>query len=165
MPSEASSPVAEDLTLQQTLEAFLFYETRSDKTKAHAWAQTTWILTLSAGLLAFSLNFYADHSSVRGFIVVEWIVALAGIVLCSFLIYTLHELGVHIRNYWTTSNTLAATHPALVPFIGGQGAAEKTRTSDYRAPFPPFCRRLQVAAAFFILAHLGSAALATWLKS
>ena len=101
----------DDLTLEHTLEAFKFYETRADNTKAHAWAQTTWILTLNAGLLAFSLDLYANHSSLRGFAAIEWLVALAGVVLCGFLIYTLRELGRHIAHYWTSAKRARGDAP------------------------------------------------------
>jgi hypothetical protein len=165
VPPAAPDPNADDLTLEQTLEAFRFYEARADSTKAHAWAQTTWILTLNAGLLAFSLDLYANHSSLRGFAAIEWLVALAGVVLCSFLIYTLHELGSHIAHYWTNANALAAAHPALVPFIGGDRAAEEARTPGYRAPFPRFCLRLQLVAATFLVGQIASAALTTSLTA
>ena len=151
MPPDAT---VDDLTLEQTLEAFKFYETRADSTKAHAWAQTTWILTLNAGLLAFSLDLYANHSSLHGFAAIEWLVSLAGVVLCGFLIYTLHELGSHIVRYWTHANALAAAHPALVHFIGGDSTADEVQ-------FPLFCRRLQLVAAIFLVGQIASAALTT----
>jgi hypothetical protein len=45
------------LSPEQTLAAFRFYEEAAEKSKSHAWSQTTWILALNAGIMAFSLKF------------------------------------------------------------------------------------------------------------
>ena len=143
--------------------AFRFYEEAAEKTKAHAWSQTTWILALNAGIFAFSLSFYAEHAHAYGFILIEIICALVGIVLCFFLVYLLQELGGHIRHYWTVSNKLAVEHAPLRPFISGDDAAA-AESPCYRAPFPPFCRRLQWLAGLFVLSHVGWALVAICLR-
>jgi hypothetical protein len=142
------------LTLQQAFEAFKFYEEAAEKTRTHAWSQTTWILTLNAGIIAFSLNFYAQHSTNPAFLPIELVAVGVGLVLCLFLIYLLQQLGGHISHYWTTSNKLAAGYPPLKPFISEKDARQAGKP-DYRAPFPAFCRRLQFLAVLFMAAHLG----------
>jgi len=142
------------LTPEQTLAAFKFYEEAAEKAKSHAWSQTTWILALNAGIIAFSLKFYAEHPKVPGFLLIEIISAGVGIVLSAFLIYLLQELGGHISHYWTTSNKIAAAYPPLRSFIGEKDA-DQALTPHYRAGFPAFCRRLQLLAGLFIAAHVG----------
>jgi len=150
----STTPSEISLTLTEKLETFKFYEEASEKTKAHAWTQTAWILTLNAGVIAFSLNLYLEHANDRAFLVIEFISASVGIVLCVYLCYVLGELGRHIRNYWTTSNKIAADAPPLVSFIG-EDNARQAKEADYKARFPPFCRRLQYLAGLFMLAHVG----------
>jgi hypothetical protein len=157
MPGNASETPIQTymgLTSEQTLASFKFYEEAAEKAKSHAWSQTTWILALNAGIMAFSLKFYAEHSTVRGFLLIEVISAGVGIVLSAFLIYLLQELGGHISHYWTTSNKIAATYAPLTSFIGEKDA-DQARTPHYRAGFPAFCRRLQFLAGLFIAAHAG----------
>jgi hypothetical protein len=149
------------LTPEKAFEAFKFYEEAAEKTKSHAWSQTTWILTLNAGILAFSLDLYAEHREVPGFLVIEWISFVAGAGLSLFLIYVISELGRHISTYWTQSNRLAGNYPILVPFVGEDEAAA-ARSPLYHAPFPKFCRRLQIPAIAFVIAHLTWACVATW---
>ena len=69
------------LTQSQKLETFKFYEEASEKTKAHAWTQTAWILTLNAGVIAFSLNLYLEHANDPAFLAIEIMSAGVGIVL------------------------------------------------------------------------------------
>ena len=57
------SDASEALSLDKALDVFKFYEEAAEKTKGHAWSQTTWILTLNAGILAFSLNLFAAYST------------------------------------------------------------------------------------------------------
>jgi hypothetical protein len=75
---DADSGLGDD----QKFAAFKFYEEAAEKTKAHAWSQTTWILALNAGILAFSLQLYVEHASAFAFIPIEIICALVGIALC-----------------------------------------------------------------------------------
>jgi hypothetical protein len=142
------------LTSDQTLNLFKFYEEAADKAKAHAWAQTTWVLTLNAAILGFSVNYFASNAGKPAFFAIELLSSAVGIVLCGFLLYLLTELGGHISHYWASSNRIAAGYAALVPFVG-ESNARAALASDYRVPFPAFCRRLQYLVALFIVAHLG----------
>jgi hypothetical protein len=150
---EIPTPRSDELSFGQTLDTFKFYEDAAEKAKSHAWSQTTWILTLNAAIIGFSLTFYAEHGADPAFLLVEFISAAVGVVLCAFLIYLLQELGGHITHYWHTSNQLAAKHTQLVPFIG-KDEAEKARKNNYTVAFPPFCRRLQILAALFAASHI-----------
>lgn len=132
---------------------FKFYEEAAEKTKAHAWAQTTWVLALNAGIIGFSLNFFASHGNATGFVLIEGIAASVGVFLCLFLIYLLNELGRHISHYWTISNRLASASPALAGFLSASDLA--AARAGRAAPFPAFCRRLQFLAALFAAAHVG----------
>jgi hypothetical protein len=142
------------MTADQIPDLFKFYEEAAEKAKALAWSQTTWILTLNAGIMAVSLDFYAKNGTHPRLILIEGISAGVGVVLCLFLVYLLHELGGHIRHYWTTSNRIAASNEHLVAFISPSDA-EAARVARYRAPFPAFCRRLQWLAGLFVVAHVG----------
>lgn len=143
-----------DLTLDQTLELFKFYEGSAATAKAQAWLQTTWILALNAGILAFSVDFYAKHGMDRGLSVIESLATGVGLLLCVFLIYLLHELGNHIRRYWNRSNVLIASSSRLTQFLANSNA-NGVDCPRCRPPFPKFCRRLQYLAAIFIVAHIG----------
>jgi hypothetical protein len=158
--STASSEAS--LTPSEKLETFKFYEEASGKTKAHAWTQTAWILTLNAGVIAFSLNLYLEHANDPAFLVIEYVSAGVGIVLCVFLIYVLNELGTHISNYWASSNRIAADLPLLVSYIGKDNARQVKGAKD-QPEFPKFCRRLQYLAVLFMLGHIGWALLVTFI--
>lgn len=147
----------ESLTSAQKIEMFKFYEEAAEKAKAHAWSQTTWILTLNAGILAFSLTFFAEHRDVPAFLIVELLAAAVGLVLSGFLIYLLYEFGSHIRNYWTRSNKIAAGYFALQQLVSEENA-RKAEGPHYRVQYPKFCLRLQILAGFFAIAHIGWAA-------
>ncbi len=147
-------PAASSLSPDQTLNLFKFYEEAAEKAKAHAWSQTTWILTLNAAILGFSVNFYASNSDKPAFFAIELLSSGVGVVLCGFLVYLLNELGGHISHYWASSNRIAAGYVPLIPFIG-ESNATAARASDYRVGFPAFCRRLQYLAILFLGAHLG----------
>jgi hypothetical protein len=135
------------------LELFKFYEEAAEKAKAHAWAQTTWILAINAGIIGFSVTFFADKCGEPGFFVIECLAAGVGVVLCAFLLDVVTELGGHISHYWTSSNTIAASYPPLTQFISADDA-KHAASLGYRAGFPRFCRRLQVLACLFLLAHV-----------
>lgn len=53
------------LNPEQRLETFKFYEEAAEKAKAHAWSQTTWLLSFNAALLALSVTLYLDHRDVH----------------------------------------------------------------------------------------------------
>jgi hypothetical protein len=152
--TNSQTPSSADLAPKERLELFKFYEEAAEKTKAHAWTQTSWILTLNAGVLGFSLTLYLEKANDPLFIYIELLSAGVGVVLCVFLFYVLNELGRHIRNYWTTSNKLAAPYPPLASFIG-ESEVLKAREPKYEAEFPAFCRRLQYLAVLFLFAHVG----------
>jgi len=146
---------SDPLGLDKAFEAFKFYEEAAEKTKGHAWSQTTWILTLNAGILAFSLNLYAEYSTkipLSAFLVIEWISCIAGLTLCGMLFIVILELGTHIATYWETANKLAVKYTALAELIGKKAAA-KAREPDYKEPFPDFCARLRWPVALFMAGH------------
>ena len=153
------------LSLDKALEAFKFYEEAAEKTKGHAWSQTTWILTLNAGILAFSLNLYAEYSNripVIAFFVIEWISCIAGLVLCGMLFFVIRELGTHIATYWETANKLAVGYVPLMQLIGEKRAA-KARDPNYKEELPRFCKRLRWPVALFMAAHVVWAVVVTGL--
>jgi hypothetical protein len=161
-------PDAKDaLSLDKALEMFKFYEEAAEKTKGHAWSQTTWILTLNAGILAFSLNLFAAYSTkipFGAFLVIEWISCIAGLALCGLLFFVIRELGEHIANYWETANKLAVKYAPLSELIGEKTAA-KARSPTYREEFPKFCTRLMLPVALFMAAHVVWAIVVTVLMS
>ena len=150
---KASQEPQNTLTDNQTFEAFKFYEEAAEKTKGHAWTQTTWILALNSGILAFSIDFYSKHADLPGVRYIEFVSTSIGLILCGFLFYLIGELGKHIRNYWTSSNKMAAKYPPLTPFIGQEDAI-KAKNVCYRASFPRFCRRLQLLTILFAAVHI-----------
>ena len=85
MPS-ADAPQPPEVSVQEKVpEFFKFYEEAAERTKSHAWTQSLWLLTLNGAILAFSLNLYLAHASVRGFLFIEWLSTLAGLVLCAYV--------------------------------------------------------------------------------
>jgi hypothetical protein len=149
-----SQPQQTNDTLKEKIDLFKFYEEAADKTKSHAWSQTTWILTLNAGIFAFSLKMFSDKLNQPWIMTIELISSLVGVFLCLFLIYILGELGKHISHYWTSANKVAAGSEFLRGFISNEEAKEAL-SSGYRADFPRFCRRLQIMAGLFIVGHFG----------
>ena len=163
------SDASEALSLDKALDVFKFYEEAAEKTKGHAWSQTTWILTLNAGILAFSLNLFAAYSTKipsGAFLVIEWISCIAGLTLCGLLFFVIRELGVHIANYWETANKLAARYAPLSELIGEETAAKaRIPIPTYREKFPKFCTRLMWPVALFMAAHVVWAIVVTVLMS
>jgi hypothetical protein len=147
-----------NLPVGEAINSFKFYEEAADKNKAQAWSLTTWVLTLNGGVLAFAITFYVEHPANPIFPWIEVLSALVGLALCYFLIDMIQQLGKHVQHYWTSSNRIAAATPALTSFIDPRDV-ERAREETYRAPFPRFCRRLQVLAILFLLAHSGWAIL------
>lgn len=151
-PTETSQGI-DPLAPEKLFEIFKFFEEAAERTKSHAWTQSAWILTLNGAILGFSLNLFVEHATVRGFLFVEWISALAGLLLCTYLVFVLYELGKHIRNYWTASNRLAARNPILSDYIGTKDSID-AQQECYRAKFPRFIERLMVPPCLFAIAHL-----------
>ncbi|MDM0116719.1 hypothetical protein QTI66_31780 [Variovorax sp. J22R133] len=138
---------------EQVLEFFKFYEEVAERTKGHAWAQSTWVLTLNGAVLGFSLNLFVQSPSVRGLLLIECLSALAGVVLSAYIAFVLSELGDHIQRYWTAANKLALQSKPLSEYIGTK-ETEKARHEFYKADFPRFIKRLMWPPGFFVVAHL-----------
>lgn len=137
----------------QVPEFFKFYEEAAERTKAHAWTQSSWLLTLNSAVLAFSVQLYVEHADIRGFLFMEWLLCAAGLILCGYIALVLVELGSHIRNYWTAANRIAVDNELLSHYIGAKAAAA-ARAPEYKADFPRFIARLMVPAVLFAVAHL-----------
>jgi hypothetical protein len=113
----STEPTAQ-LSPNNSMELFKFYEGAADKAKERSWSLTTWVLALNAAILAFSFDFFAKNARSPAFVVIEAASAIVGIALCAFIFYLLREAGSHISHYWTSSNRTAAAEPTLELFIG-----------------------------------------------
>lgn len=153
MPSAESSGTEERFSPDQLLGFFKFYEEAAERAKGHAWAQSTWVLTLNGAILGFSLNLFVQSTPVRGFMLIAWFAALAGVVLSAYIVFVLIELCRHIRRYWTAANRLAAQSVPLSAYIGHEEAT-KARRETYEADFPNFILRLMWPPGLFAAAHL-----------
>ena len=121
-------------------------------------------MALNAGILAFSTNPYAEHRTIPGFLVIEWLCFVAAAILCLYLVYVLNQLGEHISGYWTAANKLAATFSELEPFVDPNDVVA-ARSADYHAPFPTFCSRLTIPVILFMGAQFAWASFVTWIVS
>ena len=134
---------------------FKFYEDAAQCTKRDAWTQTTWILTLSGAILGFSMNLYVSHGSAPGFKAIAWGSAAAGLVLTVYATHVLSELAKHIRNYWSSANLLAVSHPLLRGYIPAKEAERAAQLgSEYRAEHPKFITRLRLPVLLFAAGHV-----------
>jgi len=164
---------SDKLGADKIIDVYKFYEESAARTKGHAWSQTTWILALNAGLLAFSAKLYSERREaaklpLEGFLIVEWALALGGVCLCAVLFYVLGELGIHIRNYWEGANKVRAEYPVLdrLLFIPPDDGSSRWRRIlkplDFdNTPLPGFCLRLRFFAVLFIFADLAWALIVT----
>jgi hypothetical protein len=157
--SSSAQQTPAQLSSNDSMELFKFYEGAADKAKDRSWTLTTWVLALNAGLLAFSFDFFAKNAASPAFVVIEAASAAVGVALCGFLIYMLRENGGHVSHYWTSSNKIAAAEPKLRPFIGAKEADRALNKPNYKAPFPSYCRRLELLAAAFAVVHLAAGSL------
>lgn len=149
----SNSEAAADL--DRRFQMFKFYEDAVQRTKADAWTQTTWILTLSGAVLGFSMNLYVTHRDISGFPVIAGACAASGLVLTAYAAHVLRELAKHIQGYWTSANGLAASHPMLKGYIPVKDADSVARLgSDYRAGYPKFIARLLLPVLFFAAGHV-----------
>ena len=119
----SSAGEADSALHDKRFELFKFYEEASQRTKADAWTQTTWVLTLSGAILAFSVEVYLEHPGSPGFAAITWSCAVAGLVLTAYIMFVQHQLATHIRTYWTAANRLAASDPFLRDYISSKAAA------------------------------------------
>jgi hypothetical protein len=152
---EKSEIVSDTLDPSQLLSSYEFYEEAARNTKTHAWSQTTWILSLNAGVLAFSVNLYAVDPGLPALVLIELLTAAVGLVLSGFLLYMLQELGKHISNYWMKANKFAASFKPLARLIMTPEEAASALTAEDPPEFPDFCRRLRWLTILFMLAHVG----------
>jgi hypothetical protein len=134
-------------------ELFKFYEEASQRAKSDAWTQTTWVLTLSGAILAFSINLDVEHRTVPSFYVITWACAMSGVVLSAYIMYILHQLASHIQTYWTAANRLAAPDPFLRAYISPDDAS-KAQMDCYKAKYPPFIERLYIPPVLFAAGHI-----------
>jgi hypothetical protein len=145
--------VSAEVTQKNLLDLFRFYEDDAERAKSHAWAQSTWSLALNAALLAFSINLYVEHPTIRGFLLLEAFAAAAGLVLCWYALFVLRELGEHIQGYWTAANRIAGDIPLLLAYIG-VADTEALRDPKYKAKYPPFIERLRMPILLFAGGHV-----------
>lgn len=148
-----SSQPGESLSAGELLNAFRFYQEAAERTKGQAWNQTTWLLTLNAAILAFSINVYLDHQTAKGFLLLEAFAGVAGMVLCGYTLFVLDELGKHIQNDWTNATRVAVDVPGLLPYMG-LASSVGLRDPAYLASFPRFIERLRIPVVFFAVGHL-----------
>jgi hypothetical protein len=142
---------AEAMSQPQALDYFKFYEAAAEKTKAHAWSQTTWILTLNAGIMAFSTDFYGDHRELPGLRLIEGLAA-EFIALCLFLVYLLQELGGTLDTTGLRQTSSRQGTWRLRP--SSVQRMRRRHQLSYRADFPPSasdCRSWRP----FLLGHAG----------
>jgi hypothetical protein len=159
-PQNAS--VDEAAELDRRFQMFKFYEDAAQRTKSDAWTQTTWVLTLSGAILGFSMKVYVEHRELPGFPAIAFGCAAAGLVLTAYAFHVLRELAKHIRNYWTSANVLAASHPLLRGYIPEEEAERAARLgSAYKAGHPKFITRLMIPVLLFAAGHVGWAIYAT----
>ncbi|MDM0108883.1 hypothetical protein QTH97_28345 [Variovorax sp. J22R24] len=124
-----------------------FYEEASGKTKAHAWAQLTWVLAVNGAILAFSLKFFIEQMKMPGAIALIWGMAVAGLILSGYLIYVLKELGRHLRGYWACADRAARMSTDLAEIIRPDPPSASTK-------IPAFMKRLMWPPALFALSHV-----------
>lgn len=72
-------------------EMMKYYDEAIAKAKGRIWTITSWILALNAGIIAYSLKFYVDHSNLN-FLPFELMFCTVGMVLC---IFTMSLIGDH----------------------------------------------------------------------
>lgn len=158
LDGQVTAPARKDdgaLTTAQMLELIKFYEEASGKSKAHAWAQSTWVLAVNGAILAYSLKFFIEQMKMPGLIALVWGMAVAGLILSGYLIYVLKELGVHLRNYWECADRVARLSPALTSIIRPDPSPDKPKK------IPGFMLRLMWPPALFALSHVVWAVYAT----
>ena len=143
-----ASPAPED-----SFERYKFYQDAAENAKAHAWTQSTWVLTLNGAILAFSINLHVKHCNIPGFFLIEWFSAGAGVLLSLCVVFVLYELGKHIKRHWAASDRIASKDPQLAPYVSKGGAKEKV---------PKFIKRLMFPAGVFAVGHVAWAVSVTW---
>jgi hypothetical protein len=171
----AASVQQQAMPAEQLFELFTLYEEAARATKTTAWTQTTWILTLSAGVLGFSVDQQvegnAQSASADPLALVVLACALATI-LALFLFWALNDLGHHIANYWSIADGIKKSLPSLDALValpekrstpsvadrlrGALGGMDKS-TKQRRDPrtLPHFVVRLHVLNVLFLATHIG----------
>jgi hypothetical protein len=149
----SSVPQADAMLHVKRFELFKFYEEALQRTKSDAWTQTTWVLTLSGAILAFSIQLYVEHFEGTSFELISWSCAVAGVVLTGYVMLVLHQLATYSKRYLTAAIRLAAHYEILEEYITVE-EAQSAKAKDYQAGYPGYILLLHIPPAFFAAGHI-----------
>ncbi len=142
--ADEASHAIKQLGLEEVFQLHSAYEEAASKVKSRTWTITTWVLTLEAALIAFSVEFYTEQLGDRGLLLIQLAIAIVGVALCAFLLFLIKDQGNHLKEYWISQRKLQSSNTKL----GGLALADP---EDLTKPvkFPPFCTRLIWLVALF----------------
>lgn len=143
---EASRAVRE-LGLEDAFQLHSAYEEAAGKVKSRTWAITTWVLTLEAALIAFSVEFYTEQSADGGFLLIQLAIAIVGVALCLFLLFLIRDQGNHLKEYWAAQRKLVKWNTELRRLA----LADPEEDLSEPVKFPPFCTRLISLVVLFAI--------------
>lgn len=141
------------LNLDKAFELNNAYEEAAGNVKSRTWTITTWVLTLEAALIAFSVQFYTEQLGDPGFLLIQLAVALVGVALCAFLLVFIKDQGDHLKGYWIAQRKLASWNAELGGLVLSN--SKNLTAPDFGVRFPPFCTKLIWLVAMFAAGFVG----------
>jgi len=141
------------LNLDKAAELNESYEKAAGTVKGRTWMITTWVLTLQAAMIAFSVQFYTEQSGDPGFLLIQGAIALVGLALCAFLFVFIRDQGKHLKGYWIAQRKLASWNTALRGLV--VSGWEDHSAPDFGVRFPPFCTKLMLLVGMFAAGFAG----------
>src|SRR5262245_45363913 len=144
------------------LELWKYFQDRADKIKEAMFQTVTWTIGFAAALLGFLAVKLTDFDESKAAVAVFWLIlitAVAGLFICAYSCFAIHEAGRHIEENWQSAKRCKGQmgkqlqermqlQEILPP------AAAKGETEEKKKKFWYIWRQLYVIVALFAIAFV-----------
>ena len=116
-----------ELSREDYLKLWMYFEDRADKVKEAMFKTLTWTIGYAAALQGFIFLTLVDFDSSKASVRLHWLVgaaAAAGIVICLYSLFALYESGKHLQRNWARAKRCEAKFKKLDYIISGAGQSE-----------------------------------------
>ena len=116
-----------ELTREDYLKLWMYFEDRADKVKEAMFKTLTWTIGYAAALQGFIFLTLVDFDSSKASVRLHWLVAAAaaaGIVICLYSWFALYESGKHLQRNWARAKRCEAKFNKLDYIISGASKSE-----------------------------------------
>src|SRR5262245_37962814 len=121
----------EQLSRDEYLDLYKFFESRAETIKAGMFASVTWVLGFAAAVLGFAVSTFADFEG--GVVLVKHpqagiVSSFAGIALCAYALFLVYDAAHHIGRNWDRAGECQGKVTGLTAVIKvGRGSAPRLK--------------------------------------